>query len=82
MVPALYWNVGDTAITVGPYSELPETPGNPDYDGMLATPERKVLLFDVELPDILSMTVPETETRIRIWINHPTEPDQVVIGLG
>lgn len=82
VVTCLYWNEGDTRITLGPVEELPGQPGPPCFDGLLQTPQSRVLLFDVNMPEILSTDVPGTQTRIRIWTNHPTEPDDVVIGLG
>ncbi|TKT80051.1 hypothetical protein [Aquamicrobium sp. LC103] len=81
-VMCLYWNEGDTKITLGPVEELPYRSEAPRFDGMLQTPEHKVILFDVNTPEILSMDVSETKTRVRIWTNHPTQPDDVVIGLG
>ncbi len=82
VVTCLYWNDGDTRITLGPSEEIPAQPQPPRFDGQLQTPQLKVLLFDVNMPEILSMDVPGTLTRVRIWTNHPTEPDDVVIALG
>lgn len=78
----LYWNDGDTTLTLGPVDELGSQPEKPTFDGVLKTPYREVLLFDVNIPEIMKMEVPGKETRIRIWTNHPTEPDNVIIGLG
>ena len=81
-VGCLYWNEGDTTITLGPVDELALPAGPPKFDGMLETPEHRVDLFDANMPEILSMEVPGVRTRVRIWTNHPTEPDDVVIALG
>ena len=54
----------------------------PDFDHMLRTPDHRVLLFDVNMPEILSMEVPDTQTRIRIWTNRAVCPDDVIIALG
>lgn len=81
-VSCLYWNEGDTSITLGPFEELAPQPAPPKFDGVLATPEHRVFLFDANIPEILSMDVPETRTRVRIWTNHKTEPDDVIIALG
>lgn len=51
----------------------------PDYDGLLDTPHRLMMLSDA-LPDIAGIPVRSQSTRIRIWVNHPTQPDHVVIG--
>lgn len=81
-VGCLYWNEGDTTITLGPYEEIAPQAQPPKFDGVLETPEHRVDLFDANLPEILSMEVPRVRTRVRIWTNHPTEPDDVVIALG
>lgn len=82
VVTCLYWNDGETRITLGSFDELPPKSEPARFDGIIDTPQRKVLLFDVNMPEILSMNVPDTQTRLRIWTNHPTEPDDVVIALG
>lgn len=81
-VCCLYWNEGDTTITLGPFEELTPQAKLPRFDGMLDTPEFRVMLSDANMPEILSMEVPGSRTRVRIWTNHPTEPDDVVIALG
>lgn len=80
-VGCLYWNDGDTTIVLGPIDEVAR-PGAPSFDGILETPDRVILLFDANLPDIMHAAVPDRRTRVRIWKNHKTEPDEVVIGFG
>ncbi len=82
VISCLYWNEGDTTITMDPYRELQEQGTPPEFDGILSTPDRKVILHDVNLPEILAMNVEDTATRVRIWINHPVAPDKVTIALG
>lgn len=77
-----YWNEADTSITLGPFEEMAPQLAPPKFDGMLNTPEHRVVLSDAELPEILSMEVPGKQTRVRIWTNHPDQPDEVVIALG
>jgi hypothetical protein len=79
-VPALYWNEGDTNITIGPFEELNQLPA-PDFDGLMNTPENKIMLSDAN-DDIADIAVPTTRTRIRIWLDHPTQPENIVIGWG
>ncbi|MEO3389236.1 hypothetical protein [Mesorhizobium sp. CAU 1741] len=81
-VGCLYGEDGDTTITLGPFEELSPQTGLPKFDGVLETPERRVDLFDANMPEILSMEVPGLRTRVRIWTNHQTEPDNVIIALG
>lgn len=82
VVGCLYWNDGDTTVTLGSSDEIPAQTMPLRFDGWLKTPERRVLLFDVNMPEILSMDVADHDTRIRVWTNHPSEPDEVVIALG
>jgi hypothetical protein len=80
-VPCLYWNDGDTTITLGAFSELtPES--EPEFDGMLNTPDNKIIVSDANEPEMAKASVPTTRTRIRIWVNRPTEPDEVLIAWG
>ncbi len=81
-VGCLYWNDGDTTITLGPFEEIEKPEGPPKFDGLLDTPEHRILITDANIPEILSMAVTGTRTRVRIWTNHKTEPDDVVIALG
>lgn len=81
-VGCLYWNEGDTTITLGPFEELTPQAKAPKFDSMLDTPEYRVVLSDANTPEILSMEVLGLRTRVRIWTNHPTEPDDVIIALG
>ena len=80
-VPALYWNDGDTSVTFGPILEITET-RDPDFDGILNTPNNELILFDAIEPEFASAKVPSTKTRIRVWIDHPIEPENVVIAWG
>lgn len=78
----MYYNDGDTTVTLGPSNELPPQDMPMRLDSVLDTPKHRVLLSDVHMPEILSMGVPGSRTRIRIWANHETQPDDVVIALG
>lgn len=80
-IPCLYWNDGDTTVTLGYAAEVPET-RPADFDGILKTPDKTLVLFDANMPEIMRMSLPSRKTRVRVWINHPTEPDEVIIALG
>lgn len=80
-IPALYWNDGDTHVTFGPSSEIIKA-GQPDFDGILNTANKEIILFDALEPQFAIAQVPSEKTRIRIWMNHPTSPDQVTIAWG
>lgn len=80
-IPCLYWNDGDTTITLGPFGEVHRS-DEPAFDNMLNTPDKKIIVFDANEPEMASAVVPTDRTRIRIWVNHPTDPDQVTIAWG
>lgn len=80
-VSCLIFQAGDITVSLSDEDEA-LNPGQPAYDGMLATPKGLVLLFDANMPEILSMGVPGRETRVRVWTNHPTEPDEIEIVVG
>lgn len=82
VVTCLPWNEGETRITLGSFKKMPSRPTAPVFDGMLKTPSYRVVVSDVNMPEILAMDVPEAETRIRIWTNDPLCPDDVVIAVG
>ncbi|MEX0954664.1 MAG: hypothetical protein WDZ83_05570 [Rhizobiaceae bacterium] len=78
-IGCLYWNDGDTTVTMGPVDEV-ALPEEAAFDGTLNTPEGTLLLFDANMPEIMSAAVGSKETRVRVWTNHRTEPDHIVIG--
>lgn len=81
MVPCLMFADGETKVTLGSASEI--DPGRkPAFDDMLDTPEHNVIVSTVAHETIVETKVGGAQTRIRIWINHPTEPNDVVIGVG
>lgn len=52
------------------------------YDGNIATPSKVLLISTVMDEPVLQEAVPETVTRLRVWISHPKWPEKVVIGWG
>jgi len=72
---------GPTDLTLAPLSEV-ERAEKPAYDGMLLTPTHRVVISSVVGQRLLELPVLEGLTRIKIWVNHPTEPDKVMIGVG
>jgi hypothetical protein len=72
---------GATEITLGPAGEV--SPGaSPAFDEELETPNRAVTVSTVEWENLLEERVLSATTRVRIWVNHPIEPDKVTIGWG
>ncbi len=79
-VGCLMYLDGETEVVVGNPSEVAFGRA-PAFDGMLETPSHTVVISTVELETVLQAAVPNVRTRIRIWVNHPTEPDKIGIGL-
>ncbi|PWK63574.1 hypothetical protein [Aminobacter sp. AP02] len=80
-VSCLIFQSGDVNVSLADAGEA-HSLAEPVFDGMLATPEGVVLLFDANMPEICSMKVPGRQTRVRVWTNHPTEPDEIEIVVG
>jgi hypothetical protein len=78
-VGCLMYQDGETEVALG---RPLNTNRRPAFDGFLDTPSRKVAVWTIEWDKVLATSVPTTRTRIRIWTNHPTEPDDVHIGVG
>jgi hypothetical protein len=79
LVACLMFQDGETKVTFG----RPINPKDrPVFDGFLYTPHRKVAVWTVPWDKVLETGAPTTRTRILIWTNHPTEPDDVYIGVG
>lgn len=80
-ISCLYSDDGETTVTLGPASEVdPRT--SAVFDGDIKTPNREIVVYTAHLEIVLAIDVPSVSTRVRIWENHPTEPDEIVIGVG
>lgn len=70
---------GETELALGSMSEV--DPGEfPVFQGKLKTPTRRIALESVDGHTVLEASVPQLETTIRIWTNHESEPDKVIVG--
>ena len=71
---------GDIELTLGPGREV--DPGSPPaFQGELETPTGQVAVRSVPLETILEHPASKPVTQIRVWTNHPREPDKVIIGI-
>lgn len=52
------------------------------FDGVLATPSKKISVCSVVDDSLLVLDVPESSTRVRIWANHAVEPDEIIVVVG
>jgi hypothetical protein len=57
-------------------------PGPPAYCGTIETPQTVVVVSTSERERLGEIQVGSTATRVRIWINHPVEPDTIHVALG
>lgn len=80
-IPCMYLDDGDTHFTVGEASEI-TMPTPPTFDGILNTPSKRLVFFDANEPEFASLPLPTIKTRIRVWVDHPTQPENVVIVWG
>jgi hypothetical protein len=59
----------------------PQFSSLPLFQGSLETPSRAIVIWAVGGEKLLEVDVAREVTQLRIWVNHPTEPDEVVIGI-
>ncbi len=72
---------GETEVTLGAARDV-DPGGPPVFDGVLETPSKAVIISTAEHETVMNANVPTQSTRVRIWTNHPTEPDRIIVGLG
>lgn len=80
-VGCLMFADGRTKFTLGIARDV-GTEEPPVFDGILETPQRTIVVRTVEHKTLLKSAVDDTRTRVRVWVNRPTEPDKVIIGVG
>jgi hypothetical protein len=72
---------GPTEVLLGDSTDV--NPGfEPIFDGNLKTPNRAVVVSTAVYEKLLEAPVPDTHTRIRVWVNHPRWPDKIIIGMN
>ena len=71
---------GETKITVGRAQDV-DISQVPAFDGEVDTPSHTVALKTIDGAQVLEAPVRQSRTRVLIWVNHPSEPDKIVIGL-
>ena len=71
---------GETSFTIGLIDEV--DPGiNPAFEGVVATPRRKLAIRTVEGSLILEIGVEAAETEVFVWVNRTPEPNEVIVGV-
>jgi hypothetical protein len=72
---------GETEIVLGDCKNMNISSEQPMFDGFLQTPSRKLAVRTVLGATLLEISVLESNTRLMIWANDPTEPDHIAIGI-
>jgi hypothetical protein len=54
----------------------------PVFDGVLPTPSKRVSVCSVRDEPLLLLDVPASRTRVRVWANHTSEPNEIWIVVG
>lgn len=71
---------GPTEFTLGSIKEVGIV-SPPAFSGVLQTPHRVVVVQTIFNEPILEMLVPSEQTGVSIWLNDPSEPDKIIVGL-
>ncbi len=71
---------GETEIVLGFCGDI-DAGEPPEFEGTLRTPSRKLLIRTVHGVTLLEMSVPAAETKLKIWVNDPIEPDRIGVGI-
>ena len=80
-VTCLMFQDGKTEISLGPASEVPQE-GMIAFDNYLETLNGMISITTVDGTIVAKQKVGTLNTRIRVWTNHPTEPDRIIVGWG
>jgi hypothetical protein len=71
---------GETRVRVRDLSA--STAGRPErlvFDGVVGLPTRKLRVGNVWLDSYVDLAVNVDSVRLQVWVNHPSEPDEVWI---
>jgi hypothetical protein len=49
------------------------------FDGQILTPSKKLSICSIMNEELLSTEVAATTTHVRVFANHPTEPDRILV---
>jgi hypothetical protein len=71
---------GATSITVGAEDNV-DPGGTPAFQGTLDTPSGMLVVTTVDRRVVVSFEVARTTMSVRVWVNDPSVPDRVVIGV-
>ena len=79
IIGSLAFMDGETELTVSDE----DTPTGPAvFQSMLTTPSKVVEVFTSENETLMLCEVASSSTRIRVWTDHPSEPEHIFVALG
>jgi hypothetical protein len=69
---------GETTVE---FADEPSSPAGlvQVFDGRISTPSRAVDLCTALLEPVVHLSVPSVTSRVRVWANHGSEPDRLLI---
>lgn len=70
---------GETLIHFGDKSLIPT--GELVFDGHIRSPSKCVTVSDADLVEYSSILICNILAHVRIWTNHPREPDEIFIEI-
>jgi hypothetical protein len=79
IVGSLCFMDGETELTV---SDEDVPPGRPMFEGVLETPGKVMQVSTSEDKILLRCSVAGDSTRVRVWGDHPSEPERIFVALG
>ncbi len=71
---------GVTEFTLGTLSEF-DRKDKPAFEGILKTPNYKVAIRSVLGQQLLELPVRQELTRLKIWVNDASEPNNVIVAV-
>lgn len=72
---------GPAEVVIGPMDRVSQ-PSAPLLDDVIETPSLLLTFELVPNTIVLETLVKGVTTRLRVWTNHPSQPDMIVIGLS
>jgi hypothetical protein len=79
IIASLSFMDGETELTV---SDEDAQPGTPVFERVLETPSKVIEVFTSENEILMRCEVASNSTRVRVWTDHPSEPEHIFVALG
>lgn len=79
IIASLSFMDGETELIVSD-EDVPS--GTPVFERLLETPSKVIEVFTSENETLMLCEVASNSTRIRVWTDHPSEPEHIFVVLG